>query len=336
MTRDPGTADARCAACGVLSDHESYDDPFDGESEWSPENRDTIAAIRRLVRVPNQPNCGNSRIMRCTACGALYYYAHAFIPFSDHDTLDVQRLTAEETRVLSPLLNTPTEVDLSQALAEVMSSERERVREWAGYILECIIRKQLSDSGVVLVLARLLSDSRGTVRRAVAIRLKKEAWGKRDISAAIPGLMAALEDDDPAVRTACAEALTRHYLNKRDWQRIRELSDTREPRACLGICSALHFYLVCSYRQSKDRKKTALVPVFLQLLSTLFAATEDVKRQAVNLFPPAVLRQWASEHKSDAGMILDLLAESGVDRSRDDVRRLARACEKTLSEGPET
>lgn len=81
--------------CRLLDDHESFDDPWDELDRASPAFQAKMRAVDGLRPVPGQSGLANASLRSCSSCGAWYCYTHSFIPHSDHDRLEVDRLSGE-------------------------------------------------------------------------------------------------------------------------------------------------------------------------------------------------------------------------------------------------
>jgi hypothetical protein len=213
-----------CRICQNLRDHESIDDPFDGvdlnvlddlshleDFERSSElpYLKTLALIRKLVTLQGFDNC----VKRCPSCGTFYLYSHRSIPYSNHDVLELSRLSEEETKIFSQLLEARDEGTLYNALAIALSHEDTSVQHLAQLIFTRVTQHVMPMRTQIGVLHRLLFEPSPTARvfasglLASLAKKNKVLMPTGEIISAIPGFIMLLSDEQAIVKYSGAEAL---------------------------------------------------------------------------------------------------------------------------------
>lgn len=197
--------------CRLLDDHESFDDPWDELDRASPAFQAKMRAVDGLRPVPGQSGLANASLRSCSSCGAWYCYTHSFIPHSDHDRLEVDRLSGETRRCIEPLVYSEDEDTLRRSVLEAFSHADVGVVDGAAFAFDRLLDGRFSHAPIaVRLLVSLAVEGNRLGRRFACVRLAAlartdGAWRRR-VADALAGRTV---DLDEAESTGLAAALRR-------------------------------------------------------------------------------------------------------------------------------
>ena len=109
------------------------------------------------------------------------------------------------------------------ALGIALGDKNNKVRYHAALALTTADSNGNDITPAVPALGNALNDGNETLRGCAAEVLATAALREQDITSAIPALGNALNDENRDIRQYAARALTYHYVNKREWNKVEEL-----------------------------------------------------------------------------------------------------------------
>ncbi|MEE8391726.1 MAG: ankyrin repeat domain-containing protein, partial [Anaerolineae bacterium] len=171
----------------------------------------------------------------------------------------VQLLLEKGALVTNDLLSSvQLKVNILEENAELGMVNPKAVEAWKGFLGFLVTARLEQDLPEIV---KGLSTEELEERKTALARIESAAKRGIDVSAAVPRLCELASDQDAETRSTVGAVLSTHYVQDRDWDRLRELFETRDQKVKVGAIPML----VSAAQDGVD--VSPLVPTIVNLLS---------------------------------------------------------------------